>query len=360
MVALRLLAALYGLLPESPESLAGVLGAELQQQGRFGQKLQERASLRRALVERGVDVEIDGEDLHPLELRHRALREEVERAERGDLVAPQLDAKRQVLSEREHIHDAAANRELSQLLHRVHALEAHRAKPLGERRVGDLVADFERQGEALRGRDRRALDQRTGGGDEQACPSPEECGQSVDSLAGDLHVRVRVLIGEGLALGEVAGDARPEDELEVRLHGLGLAGAVRDDDHDGCVGLQEGRGQGGTRTSGQPADVERSIASGESLLGVAGADPLYESLAYQSSIANGCKASCPRDSTRRAPARPGLRPGRHYLRSREQFRGRRRAEDEGGPGAQAERGRLPSGATSACTISSMRLRGHAS
>jgi hypothetical protein len=73
--------------------------------------------------------QVDGQDVDPLELAGRALVQDVELADRRELIAPEFEADRIRRTEPEQVDDAAAHGELPDALDQRSPLEAHALQP---------------------------------------------------------------------------------------------------------------------------------------------------------------------------------------------------------------------------------------
>ena len=236
------------------------------QEGVGREELQERAGERLLAV--GAPAEVHREDVGLGDLVHGALVQDVEGADRLDLVAPQLDAHRVAGAHAVDVHDAAPHRELPDLLHQRDPLEAPALQRLGELAQVQELPDAHREAEAGQvGGDGDPLLERPGRGDQDVGPTAEEGLHGLDAEAPDLQVGLGLLVGEGFLLRVQAGGVvGVEEGLQVRLGGgrpLGRGGQR----HEGPLGdgQVEGRQEGHVGGPVEPAHPEEAPAPGEVL-----------------------------------------------------------------------------------------------
>ena len=187
----------------------------------------------------------------PLDLLEGALVGDRERADLLDVVAPELHPQRVLLGRREHVDDAAADRELAALLDQVDA---------GVRRGGQPAYDvLERRGVAGHQLDRLEVGQ----------PLDLRLQHRADRRDDDLERavgRVGARVPEPAQHGEPAADgvaARAEPLVRQRLPARVVADQRRVDQvaerRDQVLGLARGRGHGQHRAAlaDQPGDDVR-------------------------------------------------------------------------------------------------------
>jgi hypothetical protein len=172
--------------------------------------------------ERVVRREVDRQDVDALQLARRALIENVELADRRDLVAPEFETHGLGRAEAEEVEDAAAQRVLADGLDQRRALEAESPRAARRARHAHLRAGLEREpqlGQA--GRHLGALLQRAGGRDEDADAAGEQRLERLDAQTADLDVVLGRLVRQRLALRKERGAAFAENRVEVGFERLG-------------------------------------------------------------------------------------------------------------------------------------------
>ena len=173
-----------------------------------------------------------------------------------DLVAPELQAHRVGHAERVDVEDAAAQRELRDVLHHRHALEADALEVLGElaRPAHVALAQLDAQVGERAGQP-RALEQRARRGEQHADLAAAQPLERLDALAGDFDVRLR--LAEPFAR-RIERDRRLVDQrVQVGEQPFGLRHAVGDDDEEARrQATRERRDECGVGGAGQPGDAQ--------------------------------------------------------------------------------------------------------
>ncbi len=211
-----------------------------------------------------------GADQHAIERSRGTLVVGVERAQRLDRVAEQLDAHRLLGGRREDVDDAAAPRDLAGGTDRVHppVAEAHRAEH--ERIRCQRIAGRDRAG-ALPpfGRRGHEAQQRPCGDQQQIQLSGQKPSQRHDALTHDLGMRGDAIVGIGVHRGQRHNGVRLATE-ELRERGKIATpgfhrGVVGDDQHhsatDACC--QE-RQHEGARALDQAVETKALLSSSQS------------------------------------------------------------------------------------------------
>ena len=187
-------------------------------------------------------------------LTERALGFRVERADRLDLVAEELDADRRVGVDGENIQDAPAEAELAGHLNDLDPRHPPVDKPGGEFLDGDRIPDADLAGPAVEHiRHRHRLEQRLDRrhddpGRRIGAEGPEEAEAAAEDLVARRHFRGRLVPGRedlGVNPGE-RGDVVAE-VVEVA--------DVGEDDQQGLRRLQA-QPRGGERAGGAPGTVD--------------------------------------------------------------------------------------------------------
>jgi hypothetical protein len=172
------------------------------------------------------------------------LGKDVEEADGVHLVAQQLDAGRLRRAEAEHVHDAAAQRELAHLLDGGHALEAHLLQPGGK--LGELyrVAGLDLQpqvAQPLHGGGK--LLHGAGGGHHQPGAPAQQRLQRLYPRPADLQVRLALFVRKAFALGIKKDLLLAQQGLKVAGGLVGVLGPARNQQPDALrLGAME-RGQ---------------------------------------------------------------------------------------------------------------------
>jgi hypothetical protein len=173
---------------------------------------------------------------HEPDLAHRAGRAlglGVERADRLDLVAEQVDPVGQLAAHREQVDQRAAHGEFALHLDLADRLVARRDQPLAERLRRQRVADTQLEAPALEpGPRRERLDQRVGRGHEHAAPLVRQAVERGEPRRQDFLVRREVVVRQHFGVGQVhhrmlAG--QEETQLLLEPVSLLLAAADRED-----------------------------------------------------------------------------------------------------------------------------------
>ena len=165
-----------------------------------------------------------------------ALVEDIERPDREDLVAQELDARGLGRAEGEEVQEPAPDGELSHLLHERDALEASLLERGHQGRERPLLALAERQpepGQAVG--HRSSLLERAERRDEEPGAPGEERFHRFHTESADLEVRLGGLVRKRFPLGIEGGGTLPEQDLQVGL-GRSRAGWVGRDQHEHAAG----------------------------------------------------------------------------------------------------------------------------
>ncbi|OLE61149.1 MAG: hypothetical protein AUG10_02365 [Gemmatimonadetes bacterium 13_1_20CM_2_70_10] len=172
----------------------------------------------------------DRQHAHTIDRLGRALGIQVEPAQRHDLVAPPLDARRHRHPESVDVQDPAAHAELTDLGHAGNPLITHVGEPLrGVRETGNRrpVTGCQLQTARLQHpRHSRALGAGPRRRDDHAGPARQQRRDRLDALARDLHVGL--VRAEPFAL-RVQDRPLPHELLQVREPALGVGGGRGDD-----------------------------------------------------------------------------------------------------------------------------------
>jgi hypothetical protein len=147
--------------------------------------------------------------------------QDVEGADGGHLVTPQLDAHRIAGAHAEHVHQPTPHRELAHLLDEGHPLEAPLLESQGEgRQRGGVSHAHAETEESETAGDGSALLQGARRRDQDVGAAREERLHGLDPQSADLQVRLGFLVGEGLLLRiEAGGPGVAEERVQVRLQG---------------------------------------------------------------------------------------------------------------------------------------------
>ncbi len=191
-----------------------------------GHQLEQRAAHFRRVLERGV--RIDGENRHAAECARAALGPEIERAQLGELLAPERGARRQRHAEPVHVHDAAAHRVLRDVGDLGDLLIAELLQPPDGTLERGAGTNLEARGRE-RGRHQRALETRARGRDDHLHRALRHRLQRFGALARDLDVRL--LVAQAFALGIEEGASLGQEQRQVGEPALRLDRPGRNHDH---------------------------------------------------------------------------------------------------------------------------------
>ena len=234
---------------------------------RAGQDRVCRKQLEEGAGHRGVGIvgppEVHGEDVRLAEVSGRALVEDVEGPDRGDLVPPELDPDRLARRDREEVEDATPHGELADLLHERDAFEAPALQALDELGERHRVAGLQRSPHAGEvGRDGDAFLQPARRRHQNPGSPGEHRFDRLDPEPPDLEMGLVLLVRQRLLLRKELGRATgAEEHLEVGFgRGRGL-GVLRDEDQNPLrVGPVQGRD--GDRPERPDDSAERDGAPG--------------------------------------------------------------------------------------------------
>ena len=267
----RVVAALHRLVVASHDLAPGVAGGSLQvvvrpsRDKRVRRKQVEKGARRAGSIRPPAGLQPHGEQADLADGLLRSLVEDVEEAHRADLVPVELDPHRIGGAEGEDIHDAAAHRELSDLLHQRHFAEASLDELLDQRGEPGLVARA--QGEMQVGEPggkRGQLLERARRGDQKAATVAEDGLHRLDPAPLDLDLEVVALVGEGLALRIGHHGVRAKEGVQIRFGGGRLVHAGGEEHEDA---LRHRAGQGGghgmSKRSRRASDPQLLTAGGK-------------------------------------------------------------------------------------------------
>ena len=215
-----------------------------------------RAEIARPLARR--------QDLDPPERRERALRPQIEGANRLHPVADQLDPHGVLVAIPEHVDDAAPDRERAHLRDHRLALEPHADESARKVVEVDAVAGRHPQEPVLERRRRQDLLERRARSRDADPDAPlEKAREELEPLPLDLLLGGALLVGQDLPLGIPAHGPFPEDRLEVRQPRLAALRGRRQDEERHAEVLREGGSEDGLARSGQVRGPHRSGFPGE-------------------------------------------------------------------------------------------------
>ena len=250
------------LFPRAPHLGVEVHAARHDHERLGGKQRRERGALESLLGFR-VAAHVHGEDERDFRRFRCALRHEVEVAQLDDFVAPEFEAHGLGHPESVHVDDAAAHRELRDVLDHLHALEADRFEMCRQRVEPPDVAAPELETGRREGLGQpRALQHGARGREQDADLAARHALEGLDALARDLGVRLH--FAESFARRIERDELLAEHRLQVGQPAFGFRQLIGDDgQHPVRRMFGERSHEHGVAGAREPRDALRSTPGGE-------------------------------------------------------------------------------------------------